>query len=53
MSIEPIKLDEKTTIYIETTEERGSRGDATQKMIQNFANLQDTIKVFADYTLRM
>ncbi len=51
MSLQPVQLDENTIIYIETTEERGSRSNAAQQMIQNFANLQDTIKAFADYTL--
>lgn len=51
MSLQPIKIDDNTTIYIEATEERGSRSNATQQLIQNFANVQNTIKAFAEYSL--
>jgi len=65
--LQAIKLDDETTIYIEVSDDinapvmpttdaektRGSRDiqKSTQQVIQNFANLQNTIKAFAVYTL--
>lgn len=55
MAFQPIQLDENTTIYIETTEsqpERGNRGSSpTQQALEQFANMQNTIKAFSVYTL--
>jgi hypothetical protein len=65
--LQPIKLDDETTVYIEVSDDinapvvsaieeektRSSRDiqKSTQQVIQNFANLQNTIKAFAVYTL--
>jgi hypothetical protein len=65
--LQPIDLGDGTTIYLEVNDEinapvispidaektRGSRDiqQTTQQVIQNFANLQNTIKAFAVYTL--
>lgn len=60
----PIKVDENTIIYVESTDEVGvsikreptsddrvSKGGVTGKIIQNFQELENTIRTFTTYTL--